>query len=202
MPKFKSEDLLNDLIKDVQRIKESAQFFQSSDQTKLAHSPDKSKWSVVQTLEHVNAYNRHYLPLIEKNVSVVTQSRNPIFASGYWGDMFTKKMKPTNVYEIKNKMKTMKAYNFPNSLHVDTVLKEFIAHQDHLLRLLELAKSRDLNAIRIPITLTSLIQLKLGDLFRFIVAHEQRHMIQARNTLKETGVTTERFPVIMQVAHG
>jgi hypothetical protein len=132
---------------------------------------------------------------------VVTKTKSPIFASGYWGDLFTKKMKPTNVYEIKNKMKTMKAFDFPNSLHVETVLKEYLSHQDHLLRLLEMAKERNLNTIRIPITITSLIKLKLGDLFRFLIAHEQRHMIQARNTLKETGVTTERFPVILQATH-
>jgi hypothetical protein len=46
-----------------------------------------------------------------------------------------------------------------------------------------------------------MIKLKLGDTFRFLIAHEQRHMIQARNTLKEMGVTTDRFPVILQVAH-
>jgi hypothetical protein len=199
MPKYKSEDLLNELIKDVQRIKESAQFFQSSDQTKLAYSPDKSKWSVVQVLEHLNAYNRHYLPLIEKNLAVVTHGNSPVFTPGFWGDLFTKKMKPTNVYQIKNKMKAMKAYTFPNSLNVETVLKEFLSHQDQLLKLLELAKSRDLNTIHIPVTVTSFVKLKLGDMFRFLVAHEQRHMIQARNTLKEVGVTTDRFPVILQV---
>jgi uncharacterized damage-inducible protein DinB len=199
MAKFKSEDLLNDLVKDVQRIKESAEFFRSSDQTKLAYSPDKSKWSVVQILEHLNAYNRHYLPLLEKNISVVTHSNNSWFTSGFWGEKFTKSMKPTNVYQIKNKMKAAKAFSFANSLHVETVLNEFMAHQDKLLRLLEMSRHRDLNAIHIPITLTSLIKLKLGDMFRFLIAHEQRHMIQARNTLKEMGVTTERFPVILQV---
>lgn len=199
MAKYKSEDLLNDLIKDVQRIKESALFFQSSDQTKLAYCPDKRKWSVVQVLEHLNAYNRHYLPQIEKNVSIVTRSNNAWFTPGYWGDLFTRKMKPTNVYEIKNKMKTSKAYSFPNSLNVEQVQKEFIEHQDHLLKLLELAKGRDLEGIRIPITLTSLVRLKLGDLFRFLIAHEQRHMIQARNTLREVGVPTDKFPVILQV---
>jgi uncharacterized damage-inducible protein DinB len=201
MPKFKSEDLLNELTTDVRRIKESAEFFQNADQTKMAYSTDKQKWSVVQILEHFNAYNRHYLPLIEKELAVVTQNNNAWFESGYWGEKFTKMMKPTNVYQVKNKMKAMKAYTFSNNLNIDTVLKEFQAHQDKLIKLLEMAKSRDLNAIRIPITLTSLIKLKLGDLFRFLIAHEQRHMIQARNTLKEMGVTTERFPVILQVAH-
>lgn len=200
MPKYKSEDLLNELITDVRRIIESAEFFQSSDQTKMAYSPDKEKWSVVQVLEHLNAYNRHYLPKIEKEISVVTQSNNPVFTPGYWGEKFTKMMKPSNVYQIKNKMKAMKAYTFSNNLNIETVLNEFISHQDKLIKMLELAKSRDLNEIRIPITLTSLVKLKLGDIFRFLIAHEQRHMIQARNTLKEMGVTTERFPVILQVA--
>lgn len=201
MPKFKSEDLLNELITDVRRIKESAEFFRNCDQTKLAYSPDKQKWSVVQILEHLNAYNRHYLPLIEKELAVVTQNSNTWFEPGYWGEKFTKMMKPTNVYQVKNKMKAMKAYTFSNNLNINTVLSEFMAHQEKWLKVLEMAKSRDLNAIRIPITLTSLIKLKLGDIFRFLIAHEQRHMIQARNTLKEMGVTTERFPVILQVAH-
>ena len=200
MPKYKSEDLLNELTTDVRRIKESAQFFQSTDQTKLAYSPDKEKWSVVQVLEHLNAYNRHYLPKIEKELSVVTQSDNAWFTSGYWGEKFTKMMKPSNVYQVKNKMKAMKDYTFSNNLNIETVLKEFCDHQDKLIKLLEMAKSRDLNAIRIPITLTSLVKLKLGDMFRFLIAHEQRHMIQARNTLKEIGVTTEKFPVILHVA--
>ena len=200
MPKYKSEDLLNELITDVRRIKASAEFFQHSDQSKMAYSPDKQKWSIVQILEHLNAYNRHYVPLIEKELTVVTQNNNAWFESGYWGEKFTKMMKPNNVYQVKNKMKAMKAYTFTNNLNIETVLQEFLNHQDKLIQLLEMAKSRDLNAIRIPITLTSLVKLKLGDMLRFLIAHEQRHMIQARNTLRETGVTTDKFPVILQVA--
>ena len=49
------------------------------------------------------------------------------------------------------------------------------------------------------VTLTTLVKLKLGDTFRFLIAHEQRHMIQARNTLKAVGITTDKFPVILQV---
>ncbi|MDQ3279562.1 MAG: DinB family protein [Bacteroidota bacterium] len=199
MAKFKSEDLLNELITDVRRIKESASFFQSTDQTKLAYSPDKAKWSVVQILEHLNAYSRHYMPLLERELSVTSQGNNSAwFEPGFWGEKFTKSMKPTNVYQIKNKMKAMKAYTFSNNLNIETVLKEFMGHQDKLVQLLELAKQRDLNTIRIPITLTKLVKLKIGDMFRFLIAHEQRHMIQARNTLKEMGVTTEKFPVILQ----
>lgn len=199
MAKFKTEELLHDLTEDVARIKTAAGFFNTADKNKLVYSPEKGKWSVVQVLEHLNAYNRHYLPLMEKQLSVVTYDANAWYTSGYWGDRFTKMMKPTNVYEVKNKMKTSKKMSFPNSLNIDTVLKEFLAGQDKLLQLLELAKGKDLAKIHIPITLTSLIKFRLGDTFRFLTAHEQRHMIQARNTLKTTGVATDKFPVIFSV---
>ena len=200
MAKFKTEELLNDLSQDVRRIKEAATFFNSADKNKVIYIPEKGKWSVVQVLEHLNAYNRHYLPLIEKELSVVTYDTNAWFTSGYWGEKFTKMMKPKNVFEIKNKMKTSQKMSFPNSLNVDTVLKEFLAGQDKLLQLLELANGKDLAKIHIPITVTKLIKLRLGDTFRFLIAHEQRHIIQARNTLKIVGVATDKFPVILEVA--
>ncbi|RYF86169.1 MAG: DinB family protein [Chitinophagaceae bacterium] len=200
MAKFKTEDLLNDLTRDVQRIKEAAEFVSASDRPKLVYSPDAGKWSVVQALEHLNAYNRHYLPVIERELSSITHDTNAWFTSGYWGEKFTKMMRPTNVYEIKNKMKTQKRMSFPNSLNVETVLQEFIAGQDKFLQLLERARGKDLAKIHIPISLTKLIKLRLGDTFRFLIAHEQRHMIQARNVLKEGGVATDKFPVILQAS--
>ena len=65
-------------------------------------------------------------------------------------------MMPKNVYEIKNKMKAPNAYCPDRGLNVETVFKEFIHHQNKLLQLLEVAKRRNLNTIRIPISVTSL----------------------------------------------
>jgi uncharacterized damage-inducible protein DinB len=197
MAKFKSEELLSELTQDVQRIKDAAQFFTAADKNKMVYCLEKGRWSVVQVLEHLNAYNLHYLPLIEKELSVISYDDKAWFTSGYWGEKFTKMMKPVDVFEIKNKMKTTKKMSFPNSLNVDTVLNEFLAGQDKMLQLLQLAKGKDLGKIHIPITLSKLIKMRLGDTFRFLIAHEQRHMIQARNTIKETGISTDKFPVIL-----
>jgi hypothetical protein len=109
-------------------------------------------------------------------------------------------MMPKNVFEIKNKMKAMKGYSPTNGLNVDAVFKEFFQHQNRLLHLLDVARRRNLNSIRIPITITKLIRFKLGDTFRFLIAHEQRHMIQARNAIKAVGVATDKFPVILEAA--
>lgn len=197
MAKFKAEDLINELKGDVHKIIASAEQMRNSDTGKLVYQYDKNSWSVVQVIEHLNAYNRFYLPQIDRALSERNDNRNAWFNSGFWGDYFTKSMKPTNVFEVKNKMKAMKNYTFPNSLNVNTVFDEFMQHQQRLLELLEASKERDLNLIKVPITISKLVKLKLGDAFRFIIAHEQRHMVQARNTMRKVGIATNEFPVIM-----
>ncbi len=57
-----------------------------------------------------------------------------------------------------------------------------------------------MNVIKIPLSITRLVKLKLGDTFRFLVAHEQRHFVQARNAIKTIGLPTNRFPVILQAS--
>ena len=200
MNKFKSEDLINQLQADVRHIIAAAEHLQTADPVKLNYSPAENSWSVAQVLEHLNAYNRYYLPAIEKSMVHISRDTSAWFIPGFWGSYFTKMMMPKNVFEIKNKMRAMKSYCPTNGLNVDAVFKEFFQHQNKLLHLLDVAKRRNLNSIRIPITITKLIRFKLGDTFRFLIAHEQRHMIQARNAIKAVGVATDKFPVILEAA--
>ena len=92
----------------------------------------------------------------------------------------------------------MKSYAPENIHNPDAVISEFIQHQKRLLQLLEASRQKSLNQIKVPISISKLLKLKLGDTFRFFIAHEQRHFIQARNTLKTIGLATDKFPVILQ----
>ena len=200
MKKFKSEDLINQLQVDVKQIIAAAEHLQTADPVKLNYCPEEGSWSVAQVLEHLNAYNRYYLPLIEKSMIHISKDTSAWFIPGFWGNYFTKTMMPKNVYEIRSKMKTSKNFTPDKGANVETVFKEFYQHQNKLLQLLDVARRRNLNTIRIPITISKLVRLKLGDIFRFLVAHEQRHMIQARNAIKAVGVATDKFPVILEAA--
>jgi hypothetical protein len=200
MNKFKSEDLINQLQADVKHIIAAAEHLQTADPVKLNYCPAEGSWSVAQVLEHLNAYNRYYLPAIEKSMIHISKDTSAWFVPGFWGNYFTKMMMPKNVYEVKNKMKAMKSYSPTKGLNVEAVFKEFFQHQNKLLQLLDVAKRRNMNSIKIPITISKLIRFKLGDTFRFIIAHEQRHMIQARNAIKAVGVSTDKFPVILEAA--
>ena len=181
---------------DVRQLILAAEHLQLTDNVKLAYPPEEGKWSVVQVLEHLNMYGRYYLPAIEKAISLNPGNKAAWFNSGRMGDYFTNMMKPKNVFEVKNKMKAPKGYVPAASLQTEGVINEFVDQQNKLLQLLERAREHNLSEIRIPITLSKLIKLKLGDTFRFLVAHEQRHMVQARNAIHDLGIATDKFPVL------
>ena len=200
MKKFKSEELIDQLENDVKQMIAAAEHLQTADPVKLSYSPEEGKWSVAQVLEHLNAYNRYYLPLIEKSMVHISKDVSAWFVAGFWGNYFVNSIMPKNVFEVKNKMKTSKTHTPDKSVNVEAAFKEFFQHQHKLLQLLEVARRRNLNTIHIPTTISKLFRLKLGDMFRFLVAHEQRHMIQARNAVKAVGVATDKFPVILEAA--
>ena len=60
-----------------------------------------------------------------------------------------------------------------------------------MLQLLSLAHDKNLNNIRIPISINKWIKIKLGDTFRFVIYHNERHIQQAKRVLKETNSKDE-----------
>lgn len=200
MKKFKSEDLITSLQNDLRQLSAAVDLMKGMDKIKLGYPLTNGKWTAIQALEHLNMYNRYYLPAIETAIGESKTGRSAWFNSGTLGNYFTNMMKPTDVFQVKNKMKTQKSYNPPAALNAEKVIAEFQQHQEKLTQLLEAARTHDMNSIRIPISVSKFIKLKLGDTFRFLIAHEQRHLIQARNAIHALGIATDKFPVILQAA--
>jgi uncharacterized damage-inducible protein DinB len=190
MKKINSNQLLESLQEDVRHIILQASPLQHLQNVQLQQVPEPGKWSVAQVLEHLNIYSRYYIAAIEKKLHLNQTGPNEIFTPGWLGNYFTNLMQPKNGV-ITKKMKAPKnaiPSPQPNGIKM---LEEFMAHQHHLLNLLQIAKKTNLDYIRIPISLTQLIKLKLGDTFRFVVAHEQRHFIQIKNILEIAGINGE-----------
>lgn len=86
----------------------------------------------------------------------------------------------------KEDMKTMKTFKSKNpnasKLNKKNVLLTFIQLQKELLGYLELSKTKNLDKIRTKITLP-LLTFKLGDTFRFVIYHNERHIVQAKKVL-------------------
>jgi hypothetical protein len=184
MKKYNSTALLNQLQADVRQLIADATLLKMQDPGDLLQQPAPGKWSVIQVLEHLNSYGNYYLLEIERSLGQDNPS-NEFFKPGWLGNYFTRLMKPSEDGMIKNKMQAPKNHRpskFPDAF---PVLNTFIEQQHYLLQLLEAAKIKNIETIRVPISISRLIKLKLGDTFRFLIAHEQRHFVQIANSLKQ-----------------
>jgi hypothetical protein len=183
MKNIKTSELLDRLKADTRQVIMEAKILLQNDPELLTRQPAPGKWSIAQILEHLNAYGRFYIPEIRKALDESNLSPELKYNSGWLGNFFTNSMKPTAEKKVKNKMKAMKDYTPTPDLDSKTVIDEFIHQQQEMLNLLEISAQKNFGRIRIPISITRFIRLKLGDTFRFLIAHNQRHFIQCENTI-------------------
>lgn len=150
--------------------------------------PGPDAWSAAQCLEHLNIYGRHYLPAIEKAIQTgISQGHAPAktFHSGWLGAYFTRLMQPRSDGSLPGKMKAPKNAIPSPQPDARAMLAEFIDQQETMLRLLRAAGAVNLNSLRVPISLTPWIRLKLGDTFGFVIAHIERHIAQAERAMQQ-----------------
>lgn len=156
------------------------QQFQSRNNDVLLRTTETGGWSVIQNLEHLNFYFQYYNPAIRKsleNASVDPQAVT--FNSSWLGSYFTNAMD----YRKGGKVKAFKSYIPEVDLDTNKVIREFIDHQEELLQLLRMAANYNLTKIRLPISLTRWIKMRLGDVFQFVIMHNERHIVQAQSRL-------------------
>lgn len=187
MKEINSRQLCTTLREQVGRMIEEAQELEKLGTEKLNKQPAPGVWSIAQVLEHLNSYNRYYLPHIDKalqdadaqNIPQATQYR-----PGFFGNYFTKMMQPAALGKQLKKYKAPKDHRPPPQLDTVMVLKEFYEGQQRLIQLLEQAVLSDLGKVKVPISISRLIRLKLGDTLRFLIAHQLRHFEQIKRGVR------------------
>lgn len=162
--------------------------FGALDAEQLNWKPSPERWSVAQVFEHLAKTNESYLPLLEE---VARGERRPSALerysplSGFWGKFLIKALQP----ESRRKLKTSAKFE-PSSSNIDAgVLSRFAETQEKLAGLVEATAKLDLRRVVVTSPFNSLVTYNLLDAYRGVVAHERRHLAQARAV-----VETEGFP--------
>lgn len=174
---MQSENLISSLIEQTQQIIANAESMQTHDLPVLTWREKAGSWNILECLEHLNLYGDYYLPQIAKTISKHSSGHEPVFKSGLLGKYFADSMLPKAKL---NKMKTFKDKN-PLDANLDkAVIDRFIQQQIQFINLLKQSQKVSLNKVRIKISISTLIRLKLGDTFLFIMNHNLRHMEQIK----------------------
>lgn len=169
------EKLILSLIEQTRQIINQVEHLKTYDFTTLTWKESKTSWSILECLEHLNLYGDFYLPEIENKIKISNTKVDTEFKSGFLGHYFAKSMLPK---EKLNKMKTFKDKNPINAKLDKSVIDKFINQQIKLLDLLSQSRGISLNEVRIATSISSLIKLKMGDTFQFLINHIIRHLKQ------------------------
>ena len=172
---MQSEILIQTLLKQIRQIINQAEKLKNYDLQVLTWREHETSWNILECLEHLNLYGEFYLPQIENKIKNSDTKTDIEFKSGILGKYFAKTMLPK---EKLNKMKTFKDKNPLNNNLDTTVISKFINQQIKLAELLNQSGKVSLNKVKIQISISSLIKLKLGDTFQFYVNHMIRHLNQ------------------------
>ena len=178
---FNTEELLKELTKLVEKHINYVEQLKEFNENDLQKKKRDNSWSAIECLEHLNLYAQFYNIEIRKQIEKTRYPKSTIFKSGYLGNKFALDMLP------KKGMKTMNTFKNKNPIYstLDTkrVLNNFLELQKELLELLILAKKVDLTKTKTAITLP-ILKLRLGDTFRFVIYHNERHIEQAIKALE------------------
>ena len=178
MPVFNRKELLQDLEATVRRGIDLVTALRASGDARLSAPGAEDSWSVVQHLYHLNFYATFYTAALERCLDGTKSSAKETFHSGWLGNYFTNIIGPAEEEQpLKVKMKSPANAVPPHSseLEVDAEIEAFLAFQNRMLYLLQRARQVDLGAYRVPTSLSKWVSLKLGDSFRFVIAHQERH---------------------------
>ena len=180
MPTPSVTQLLTTLEGEVEsHLNDAVKIFQNLPAEKLLRPTANGGWSIAQCLWHLNSYGDYYLREIKLGLAK-NYPANPDFKSTWLGSYFTRIMRPGA--QMK-KYKAFKNHIPPVELDAPQVVAAFIQQQEQLLLYLKQARHTDLNRIRIPISIMRWIKLKLGDVFQLVIAHDERHLQQAKRNL-------------------
>lgn len=138
-------------------------------------------WSIAQCLAHLNSYGDYYLPVFEKGLqsSPDTTVENTIKST--W--LGRKCIESMSSETSKKKYNAFKAYQPTPNLDAKIVVAEFITQQERMLQIIRTAYRKDIQQIKIPISIAKFLKLYLGDALQFLIVHNERHVQQANRNL-------------------
>ncbi len=171
---MKAQTLISNLTEETKnQINRVNRFNFLSDEVLLYRSSEDS-WNILECMEHLNMYSKFYVPAIQKQISNSNVPPAIEFKSGWLGNYFANSMLPG----VKP-MKTFKEKN-PLGMNLDRrVIEEFLQYENAMVELLHKARAKNLNTVKVPITISRFVKIRLGDTFRFVLNHNERHIVQA-----------------------
>jgi hypothetical protein len=175
------------LMADAQAIADDAQkTFGHVSGEQLNWKANADQWSVAQCFAHLIAINSVYFPVIERIVRggyrPSWKERLPLLPR-FFGSMVLKAVEPQGA----RKFKAATRFQPSNSTIAGDIISKFRTHQKDVIEHMRMSEQVDLRRVIITSPVASMVTYSLLDAYRIVVAHERRHIAQARRVMETRG---------------
>lgn len=153
----------------------------------LKWRPNEQTWSINEIFSHLNEYVKYYHHVFATKISTTkfTEPKSQYISSPL-GKSAWKSMQLGVAKNIKRKFNSPRNYNpsINKSVLNDDAVPFFIQSQKELMDIIDKAKFVNIQRVKVPISISKFIRLRLGDALLFVIYHNERHVYQALNLLQ------------------
>lgn len=171
--------------RNIQQIKSK---FSHYSENQLNWKPNPTTWSLAEIFAHLNAYAKFYHQTLNDRIDR-TRFRTPRinYTSSPLGKSAWVSMKLGNARNVKRKFNAPNEYNptINPALVTGNEIAALLAGQHEFLAIIEKSVSVNLKKVKVPISISKLVRLRLGDALLFVAYHNDRHLQQAMNLTKQ-----------------
>jgi len=149
------------------------------------------RWSVGQCLDHLNVAVGKTLPRFDSSIEEA-RARGWMGQGPFTYSRFARWMIGSMEPPAKRRYTTSKIFvpSDAATLRVAEILPEFLRVRDELIARLERSEGLDLKRARVTSPVSRFFRMSLGGYFGFVIAHERRHLWQARQVMAAPGFGT------------
>lgn len=175
------EPVIDGLVQRLDQINEAVrEDFQPLDHAELNWKPNAESWSIAQCLEHVIRSNEPYFDKFEGAVKGTLRAnlyeRIPVLP-GLWGRFVLNAVSP----ETRRKLRAPKLSTPSQSTLPADIVERFLSENRKLASAIQSLNNVDLDRIIITSPLASFVVYSLRHAVLILVAHEERHLLQAQS---------------------
>ncbi|MFT6866587.1 MAG: hypothetical protein ACJA08_001418 [Cyclobacteriaceae bacterium] len=156
------------------------------DQEVLNWKENDKKWSVLEILSHLNQVCELYFPKFEKVLSQAKPLPEGKFLSKQntiLGQLSIYSMLPKN-RKRRFKMTTFNFFEPVSSPEfTEKTISKYLENKERLNQFINQARFLDLSRLKISTALGDKVRFYIPECFEFLLAHEERHMIQLEEVL-------------------
>lgn len=189
MPVLETKPLVSSLQQEVtQMIALVKQELLPLEEDVLNYKPQSKAWSAYECLEHLNLVHAVYLKQLKDSVKTPHNSssaQGEYFKPGFFGNKMVGILKPATSGKVQMPMPTFDMADpskLKSSLNKE-VIERFLKQLDELTSILDHSLEIDWEKKRITSLIGKVLQFKFGDALRFVIAHNQRHLLQAQKAI-------------------